>query len=238
MPMTPYSSDNQRFSNEAHKQARIDIYPLLFGVPAERLSYMERPDAQERDFHQAIDRDIEITVPGLSGKLCVSVQERFRQPKYAHHQDATITEFNCDSGLLGELYKIRAELMLYGYYDPLMARFIEAIAFWVAPLKFNIVGSNIQQQLGHNWRSNQDFLCFKFDELEELPGVVVFRKKWDISPSSPDTLPRPSDTNHIYKKTVKQTFETIKTTEMILGIPSDEFLDWVEKMRPYVEGNS
>lgn len=28
-----------------------------------------------------------------------------------------------------------------------------------------------------------------------------------------------------------------KTTEVILGMPLDDFLDWVEKMRPYVEGN-
>jgi hypothetical protein len=231
MGWTPYSSANQEFSNKAHQQARIEIYPLLFDVPADRLAYVELPNAQDRDFNQGIDKTIQITVPDLHGSLGFSVQERFRRPSYASFQDMTITEYNLNSGMLGELYKIEADLMLYGYYNPLTSGFIEAIACWVPALKANIARQNTQQQLGHNYRSNQDFLCFKFDELEKLSGVVAFRKMWAVATSSSGALHKPSNNNHTYTKQIKQTLETIKRTEIIERQSRHwrAYLDWDEE---------
>jgi hypothetical protein len=178
---TPHSQDNQDFSNQGHMRARIDIYPLLFSVPGDRISYIELANAKERDYDQGIDKTVRVSVPGLRGKLGFTVQERFRRPKYASNRDITITEFNRNSGMLSELYKIEADLILYGYYNPDTDAFIESIACWVPLLKANIARGTLSRKTELNRRSNQDFLCFKFDELERLPGIVAFHKNWRLA---------------------------------------------------------
>jgi hypothetical protein len=176
---TPYSQKNQEFTDQAHLCARRDIYPTLFGVPQERIKYPELPDAKERDYEKGIDKTLEIWVPSLDGSIKITSQERFRRPKFARYRDITITQQNNTSGLNGEIYKIEAGLFVYGYYDPERDRFIEAIACWLHPLIMSIVNEQIHQEVNLNHRSNQDFLCFKFEDLASLPGVVAFHKKWN-----------------------------------------------------------
>lgn len=178
---TPYSLTNQDFSNQGHKRARTEIYPRLFNVEGDRISYIELANAQERDYNQGIDKTLSVSVPGFHGNLSFTVQERFRRHTYASYQDMTITEYNRNSGMLGELYKIEADLMVYGYYNPITDSFVEAVACWMPLLKANLVQAKLQQQVRSNPRSNQDFLCFKFDDLEKLHGVVAFRKRWTVS---------------------------------------------------------
>lgn len=178
---TPYSLSNQEFSDKAHKRARIDIYPNLFGVESNQIHYIELANAQERDYNQGIDKSLSVSVPGFHGNLGITTQERFRRIKFAPFQDITLTEFNRNSGMLGELYKIEADLMVYGYYNSITDSFVDAIGVWVPLLKANIAQGKLNHSTGLNPRSNQDFICFKFCELEKLNGVVAFRKKWMAS---------------------------------------------------------
>lgn len=58
----------------------------------------------------------------------------------------------------------------------------------------------------------------------------VKKKLQNKLPNSATSLPRPSSNNHTYTKTVKQTFETIKTTEIIERQSTywQRHLDWDE----------
>jgi hypothetical protein len=58
-----------------------------------------------------------VTTHGLRAPLGFTIQERFRRPRYAEFQDLTLTEWNGNSNLPSELYKIRAGMFLYGYYS-------------------------------------------------------------------------------------------------------------------------
>lgn len=175
---TPYSRDNQWFSDQGHLQAREDIYPFVFRKPKESLSYPQLNDAQKRDYDMGIDRTIHVRAECLKEPLAFSIQERFRRPCHAKYRDITITEFNCNSGLPSELYKIEASLMLYGYFDPDTHRFLEAIVFRVPIFKEYVVDGSLAFDVKCNSRSNQTFYCFKFDDFLRQPGLVKFHKKW------------------------------------------------------------
>lgn len=174
---TPYSKSNQSFSDSAHALAQTDAYPLIFGDS--QLSFEPLPPEQARtlDADMGTDRHVRVHVHGLRAPYSVLVQERFRRPKFADFQDITITEWNHNSGQQGELYKIKAEMFLYGYYDETANQFIEVIAFAVLPLKVKIAQGLIPYTQDTNPRSNQTFLCFKFDDLDNQ-HISVFRKKW------------------------------------------------------------
>lgn len=175
---TPYSSQNQTFSNQAHAQAREDIYPLIFNRPKDQLRYPQLDDAQKRDYDMGIDRTIGVEVAGLHAPIHFSVQERFRRPRYAECRDVTFTVVNHNSGLLSELHKIEAAMMLYGYFDLERHQFIEAICLRVPIFKEYLVQGTLPFETGLNHRSNQTFYGFKFDDLLKLPGAVKFHKKW------------------------------------------------------------
>jgi hypothetical protein len=173
---TPYSEENRRKTDRAHLCARRDVYPELFGVPADRICYPELPDAQERDFEKGIDYTIEIWVPALYGPVRVTVQERFRDPKFADRRDLSITYRNNNSDFPGEIHRLEAGLFVYGYHDLFHDQFIEVIGCWVPPLLTNIARGEIQAEEYPNPRSNQDVLYYKFDDLMRLPGVVAYHK--------------------------------------------------------------
>lgn len=178
---TPYSKVNHEFSNRAHALAQATVYPLIFGEQNE-LRFVPLPEDQVRviDGDMGIDRNVEVQVQGLHDAFSVLVQERFRHPKYAPYCDVTITEWNNNSNQRGELYKIRAEMFLYGYYDELANRFIETIAFSTLALKVHLARGLLASSTGVNPRTNQTFFCFKFDDLEKY-NAVVHRKKWTVA---------------------------------------------------------
>lgn len=167
---TPHSRANQAFTDAAHQAAQDLLYPSLFNVSRERLSFesttLGKSDtATFLDGEMAIDRIVNIKVPGLRRSLSITVQERFRQLKYSKFRDLTITEWNPRTDLPSELYKLRAGVFLYGYYDESASLFCSAIAVDVVPLLIAIAHSGIRYTTGTNPRTEQPFLCFKFDDL-------------------------------------------------------------------------
>lgn len=176
---TPYSLQNQAFSDKGHLCAQEAIYPLIF--PNSQLEFIPLPEEQARtlDADMGMDRRVLVKVHGLRESFQVMVQERFRDPKWASKQDITVTEWNNNSNQPGELYKIKAEMFLYAYYDETTNRFIEAIAFSVLNLKIKLAQKSIKYTVpSPNGRSNQTFLCFRFDDLEQQ-HIAVFRKRWE-----------------------------------------------------------
>ena len=171
---TPYSQENQDFSDKGHLCARKAAYPLIF--PNSQLQYTLLPEEQARtlDGDMGIDRHVLVKVQSLRAAFSVLVQERFRRIKYADFRDATITEWNNNTDQPGELYKIKAEMFLYGYYDEQHDKFIDAIAFSMLTLKAKIAQGLINHTTGINSRSNQTFLNFRFADLEQQ-NIAVWR---------------------------------------------------------------
>jgi len=171
---TPYSQENQDFSNKGHLCAQRTLYPLIF--PNSQLQFVPLPEDQVRilDGDMGTDRHVLVKVQTLREAFSVLVQERFRQTRFADFQDVTITEWNHNSNKPGELYKIKAEMFLYGYYDPLKDKFIDAIAFSVFNLKVKLSQGIIGHVSGVNPRSNQSFLGFQFKDLEKQ-HIAVWR---------------------------------------------------------------
>ena len=177
---TPYSQENQDFSDKGHLCAQTAIYPLIF--PNSQLQFVPLPEEQVMtlDADMGTDRHVLVKVYSLREAFSVLVQERFRKPRYADFQDITITEYNHNSNLPAELYKIKSEMFLYGYYDMAHDGFLEAIAISMLALKIKIAQGLINHEPALNKRSNQTFLGFKFKDLE-AQHISVFRKRWDDS---------------------------------------------------------
>ena len=171
---TPYSKDNQEFSDKAHLCAQRTLYPSIF--PNSELQFVPLPEDQVRtlDADMSTDRHVLVKVQGLRKPFSVLVQERFRQVRFADFQDVTITEWNHSSDQPGELYKIKAEMFLYGYYSPIRDEFVDAIAFSVLNLKVKLSQGIISHCTAINPRSNQSFLGFDFKDLEKH-HVTVWR---------------------------------------------------------------
>lgn len=176
---TPYSLKNQAFSNQAHLLAQDAIYPTALKVPKESLCFMDLPEEQARDmdYNDAIDKHVGVAVCGLHAPLIFPSQERFRKKDHAPYRDATVTEWNHNSNKPGELYKIKADIFVYGYYDNATNAFLEAIVFSVFLLKLKLARGQIAYDTGLNTRSNQTYFGFEFDELKKH-GVVLFHKDW------------------------------------------------------------
>lgn len=175
---TPYSLEQQKFSNAGHLNAQRTIYPELFHVQRDQLEFvvLDEEEAKEQDCEHAIDRLVRVSVTGLKGKIVFTVQERFRNTKYAPYQDITITEWNHRSNLPSELYKIRADLFLYGYYNFPSDSMLQVIAFHVSPFKARIAQKTMAFDTGKN-EKDQTFITVKFTDLIRS-GVVEFHKLW------------------------------------------------------------
>jgi hypothetical protein len=178
--LTPYCSANQKFSDAAHAAAQAAVYPDVLGCEFDSLSFESSSvgDGGDRailDGQMAVDRIVSVTVAGLRGPIEHTVQERFRRPGYSRYRDLTITEWNHASNEKSELYKLKAGIFLYGYFDPLTEEFGEVIAVNTSSLLVAIGSGAISYTRHENRRSIQSFLCITFDALHES-GVVVWHR--------------------------------------------------------------
>jgi len=183
MSATEYNEDRGDDSDRAHELARRKFYPGVFRVPFERLFFentlLKNQNSRDAalDADLAIDRVVKISVLGggdYEPKLPVpiTVQERFRKPEYAHRRDATITEWNHSSGLPAELYKMAANLFVYGYHNDDFSDFVECIAFWVGPVLLAISDNKIDFEYVENNGKNQSFLGVPFGEIYKTGAVL------------------------------------------------------------------
>lgn len=181
---TPYSTDNQAFSDAAHAAAQSAVYPHVLDCDIESLSFESSSvgdggDKAILDGQMAVDRIVSVTVAGLRGPIEHTVQERFRRPEYAGYRDLTITEWNHASNQKSELYKLKAGVFLYGYFDQKSESFGEVIAVNTSSLLLAISCGGVRYTTGINRRSCQSFLCIKFDALNEA-GVVLWHRSQDV----------------------------------------------------------
>ena len=179
---TPYSTQNAEDSNKAHMAARSLIYPKIFDLPADKLEFEDtllhhNERGMVLDGEMAIDRIVNVTArQELKQPVIFTVQERFRKPKFARYKDLTITEWNNNSNLPSELYKITANLFVYGYFDG--ANFLDFVCANVPAMLAAICNGNLPLSRGLNPRSNQSFITMTFSDLHRLRCLMF----WDKAP--------------------------------------------------------
>lgn len=183
MSGTPLSRENKDFTDAAHLAAREIIYPALFETDSWNIDYEVQEDIESArggvlDGELAIDRVLSVSVPDLAvplrAPLRITVQERFRRPQFQKWQDVTVTEWNLNTNLPSELYKLQAGLFVYGYYDKEKNAFLDVICVNVSSLLLAIAQRRITGTLQPNHRSNQVFRCFTFESLYKA-GLVEWR---------------------------------------------------------------
>ena len=178
MITTPYSVCNQQFSDAAHRLAVKQIYPQVFRCDASAIT-IESMHVQDGgisavyDGKLGIDKIISISVPELLAPLCFTIQERWLRPSNESFQSLTITEWNNNSNLPSELYKIKAGMFVFGYYDETENKMRRCMVVDTCKLLFGITTKTIKYKRYTNAK-NQPFLAFKFTDLH-VAGVVI----WD-----------------------------------------------------------
>ena len=114
-----------------------------------------------------VDYLVNVKNPRLQTTVEIWVQERFRTLRYQHYQCITLIECNKDSGHLSEIYKTKAQYLVYGYYDDQNNVLSQAVVVNLAGLVRKIAMSQVQFDIIHNNTTNQNFISVKFDELRK-----------------------------------------------------------------------
>ena len=181
MLSTPFSRVNADFSTLAHGRACELVYPRFFGVVSDKLTVEDVTGVHSAlDTELGVDRVIRVTTQSLHQPLTFTVQERFRRPRFKGFRDITLTEWNLNSDLPSELYKIHADYFMYAYFDDTAGQFVgETVIVNVPSLKRRLGAAQIEWSRRENPRSNQVFMSLTFDELRRV-GVCACYINWDV----------------------------------------------------------
>ena len=181
MAYTRFDQGNADFSSRMHELAREMIYPKLFSRGKDLIRYDENTTmgSSERgnvlDGEMGIDRIVRLSVEGLKAPIPFTIQERFRTWEYEPRQDVTITEWNHDSNLPSELYKMQANIFLYGYANQSQTGFLDALAISTVGMMTSLAERKMPYSRWTN-QKNQTFIAITFERLEKA-GLVLWRMK-------------------------------------------------------------
>lgn len=195
MGATLYEPSKGKFSEQAHLLARALIYPSIFGVDASRIEYdgdtlvgaSARGD--QLDGEMGIDRVIRVSPSWSRQGIPITVQERFRDHRFFSYRDITITEWNHASSTPSELYKLQANLFVYGYVrtqDGCPISFSEVWAIDVLLLLSALASERIRIPKLEKNNKQQTFVTVPFGEIEtQIPHAIVFHEN---NLTAPDTI--------------------------------------------------
>lgn len=176
---TPFEIKNKEFTDKCHLIAQEKFYPVLFGTHQDMLEFVDTSLAlgdkeQILDGQMAVDRIVRVTTSSLRAPLEFTVQERFRHPKFQHWQDVTITEWNHNSNLPSELYKLNAGIFVYGYANNSIepTDFLEAYAVNTTRVLYLIATGQIYYIYGMN-KKNQSFIGLQLKDLRNSGCMEV-----------------------------------------------------------------
>lgn len=177
MVQTHFDDDHSEFSERAHKAAVRQVYPELFGDAPEDSIIVKSPahlasdEDRKLDLGFKVDRVFESEFDDFRGNVPITVQERFRKPKYRNYRDMTITEYNTHSDHESELHGLWANLFVYGYYDDAEDEIVEAIVVSIPRLFIALSNREIDYTRNTNPKY-QDFISFKFSDLHDIGAVI------------------------------------------------------------------
>lgn len=173
---TRYAPEDGQFSVDMHKKAQSQLYPKIYRMPIEDLSFNPLTNASE-DLDEGIDLEVEVTVRGRGFRQPFTDhwQERFRRLENCRGlDDVTITEWNNTTNKPSEFYKIRATLFHYAKYDKEADRFPYAVAFYVHPALMRVRDGTLPFERFVNAK-NQTVITIKVADLVRLKVVQFIR---------------------------------------------------------------
>lgn len=172
---TKFEQHQADWSSLAHEAARKDLYPKIFSCDPTHLTFENTimGSGKEQDIFMdgnlAIDRIVGVKC-SLHSAIRYTIQERYRRKKYQNYRDITITEFNHQTNMPSELYKISSLLFVYAYWDELSG-FGESIALHTLLLLEAIRTNKIAYTTKMN-NKRQSFICIKIDDLLKNKELV------------------------------------------------------------------
>lgn len=170
--MTSFSQGNFNFSHAAHMAARDQFYSKMW--PTSVFTFTDTTKAAA-DLDYAVDCIADVNLPDSNARAPVKffIQERWRRPGNVHYKDITITEWNTRTNQPSELYKLGAQLFVYGYYDQANDRVIDAVAIDVCKLQFANIAGNLDYIRQKRGTGDQTFITVKLDHLDQI-GATLF----------------------------------------------------------------
>lgn len=103
-------------------------------------------------------------------KRNLTVQERFRKPKFAHFRQLTATDSN-KADVEGDFHKLQAQIYAYGYFTG--SDFIEAILVDAQRLKKLHYAGELPHEKTEYRRKKQTILAWDFDALKDA-GLILY----------------------------------------------------------------
>lgn len=176
-----YSRANRAFTRDAAVEAARVLYPAAFGTAIEIRSM----DGTADDHHRGIDVVVRVPCPHpFEGYAEITVQERFRRPEFAHFRDLTMSEWDYVYDEPAELYKIEADLIAVGYFDPEAAGegwapggggLGEAVLVETARMKTALAQNRLRARRRVHKAQNRSFVTVPFDALLRAGCVFHYR---------------------------------------------------------------
>ena len=169
-PLTTSFPKRYTFTQMGHQAALQKIYSAVFGDTSVITDMTG--ETNRLDTHFGIDYVVEVKNPQLRSTVDVWVQERWRKLPYQKYQDITLIEFNDYSGNLAEIYKSKAQVMIYGYLsdDGVIQ---QAVVVDLATVLVRIAMGKIPFGLRKNNQVNQTFIHVSIADLRAA-GLVSY----------------------------------------------------------------
>lgn len=169
-PLTTSFPKRYTFTQMGHEAAVDKIYKSVFGDTSVITDMTG--ETNRLDTHFGIDYVVEVKNPQLRSTVDVWVQERWRTLKFQKYQDITIIENNDYSGKLSEIYKSKAQVMIYGYLsdDGVIQ---QAVVVDIATVLVRIAMGKIPFGLRKNYQVNQTFIHVSIADLRAA-GLISY----------------------------------------------------------------
>ena len=169
-PLTTSFPKRYTFTQMGHQAALQKIYSAVFGDTSVITDMTG--ETNRLDTHFGIDYVVEVKNPQLRSTVDIWVQERWRKLPYQKYQDITLIEFNDYSGNLAEIYKSKAQVMIYGYLsdDGVIQ---QAVVVDLATVLVRIAMGKIPFGLRKNNQVNQTFIHVSIADLRAA-GLVSY----------------------------------------------------------------
>lgn len=159
------------YSAKGHLKAIDIVYKEFFGKNSKILDVTGKDSYLDTQI--GVDYIVEVENPRLQKEVQFWIQERFRTVKYQSYQSVTLIENNCYSGNLSEVYKSKAQFLVYGYYDEETEILVQVVVVSLPQLFQKIAMNQINFEIIKNKQTNQNFISVKFDELRKH-GLIVY----------------------------------------------------------------
>ena len=159
------------YSAQGHLTTLDSVYRAFWGEDCKVIDMTGSDNAY--DTKVGVDYIVEVRNPDFQSEMDIWVQERFRKPQFQKYQSITLIESNTYSGNLSEIYKSKAQFLVYGYYDDKSNTLLQAVVVDMGRLLNKLACRKIDYSIIPNNQTNQKFLSVDFSELRKH-GLIEF----------------------------------------------------------------